>query len=84
MYTTDLPRRLRNPVHYHEDGTPKQPYRGKSNGFNSICTKTEFTHRSFEDIYGRIDGKSFFKTAMTTVMPNAKGGPLLHPTVSTI
>ncbi|KAL6300510.1 S-adenosyl-L-methionine-dependent methyltransferase [Sparassis latifolia] len=34
---------------------------------------------AYRDIYGRIDGDSFFATAMTTVAPNAKGGRLLHP-----
>ncbi|KAI0929230.1 hypothetical protein AcW1_006224 [Taiwanofungus camphoratus] len=36
----------------------------------------------YRGVYGRIDGDSFFRTAMTTVAPNCKGGALLHPTVS--
>ncbi|KII89181.1 hypothetical protein PLICRDRAFT_160365 [Plicaturopsis crispa FD-325 SS-3] len=35
--------------------------------------------RKSTDLYGRIDGNGYFKTAMTTVTPNAKGGTLLHP-----
>ncbi|OCH93875.1 S-adenosyl-L-methionine-dependent methyltransferase [Obba rivulosa] len=30
--------------------------------------------------YGRINGNGHFWTAMTTIMPNAKGGRVLHPT----
>jgi DNA (cytosine-5)-methyltransferase 1 len=30
-------------------------------------------------IFARINGNGQFKTAMTTVAPNAKGGVLLHP-----
>ncbi|EGO21115.1 hypothetical protein SERLADRAFT_417509 [Serpula lacrymans var. lacrymans S7.9] len=33
----------------------------------------------FRGLYGRLDGESQFKTALTTVAPNAKGGNLLHP-----
>jgi len=35
--------------------------------------------KQYNGIYGRIDGSSFFKTALTTVAPNCKGGRLLHP-----
>ncbi|KAF7965632.1 hypothetical protein HWV62_42606 [Athelia sp. TMB] len=30
-------------------------------------------------LYGRMDGEGHFKTAMTTVAPNRKGGDVLHP-----
>ena len=35
-------------------------------------------------MYGRLDGNSVFKTVMTTVKPNQKGGHILHPNVCSL
>lgn len=35
--------------------------------------------QQYRTVYGRVNGKWHFQTALTSAAPNAKGGRLLHP-----
>ncbi|KZP21168.1 S-adenosyl-L-methionine-dependent methyltransferase [Athelia psychrophila] len=58
------------PGAFHDD-LPKK--------LRSAVTSGSKKDRTFKGLYGRMDGEGFFKTAMTHVAPNQKGGDVLHP-----
>ena len=78
----DLPDHLKNPRWYKNGkihNKPKTEYQSKAS-----CTFFSRPTRLMtllSAIYGRVQGKWHFQTALTSANPNAKGGRLLHPTV---
>lgn len=78
----DLPPELRNPTFFEKGnihGRMKLAYTCKlcDTSARLACLITPV----FVAIYGRVNGKWHFKTALTSANPNAKGGRLVHPTV---
>jgi hypothetical protein len=78
MSALDLPPKLRMNIANRTSEVTK--YHGT---FKKKISSHTYILFFWSGLYGRINGKGHFKTAMTTVAPNAKGGVLLHPTVST-
>lgn len=65
--------------------TVNVPLRAGANHFDlpkelhTGLSRHENARTKYKAVYQRLDADMFFSTALTTVLPNAKGGQVLHP-----